>query len=139
MKLSKVVVATDFSKQADSAVHQAMNVCRHTGAELVLAHSYPLTVTQADAAEAALGVEPFRARLRMAMEATHKRLEAERERVSGQGVDVSQVLADSPPERGVGRVRLASAYSLRQLSLSASQSRLLLHCLVLEPRAVTPV
>jgi nucleotide-binding universal stress UspA family protein len=40
MQINKVLVAIDFSSESDLAVRHALNVSRHTGAAIVLAHAY---------------------------------------------------------------------------------------------------
>ena len=101
-KIRRIAVGTDFSMDAGVAVRQAMHLARHLDAELILVHCYPMTQAQLNAHEQSLGrAEEFRAALRDAMNAAHDRLEALHEQLSGQGVVVSQVLADSPADKGI--------------------------------------
>lgn len=101
-KIRRIAVGTDFSMDAGIAVRQAMHLARHLDAELILVHCYPMTQAQLNAHEHALGhAEEFRAALREAMNDAHDRLEALHEQLTGQGVEVSQVLADCPADRGI--------------------------------------
>lgn len=100
--IRRIAVGTDFSEDANIAVRQAMHLARHAGAELVLVHCYPMTQAQLNAYEQSLGrAEEFRKVLRSAMNSAHDQLGELHEQLSGQGVDVSQVLADSPAEHGL--------------------------------------
>jgi nucleotide-binding universal stress UspA family protein len=105
MPLKKVVVGTDFSDQANLAVDHAMAVARHSGAEIVFAHSmavpaaamiapYPVAMPEAD----------YAAGLKSMLEGGRTQLEELRERHKGQGVELSQVFVDDMPESGINKV-----------------------------------
>jgi nucleotide-binding universal stress UspA family protein len=102
MSFTKILAATDFSEHGELAAHQALYLARHTGAELVLAHGCELTAAQLESAERSFGQpELFEKLLRSAIGQAHKDLESARQRLSGQGAPVSQVLVDMPIHEGV--------------------------------------
>ncbi|MCG8423887.1 MAG: universal stress protein [Proteobacteria bacterium] len=102
MRLNKIVVAVDFSDESEFAIQQALEIARHTGAHLTLLHvgavpDHPIGVPatmHTTVAEYLRLVEEDLARDR-------KRLEQIRERISGQGVEVSQVVIDGIPDQGI--------------------------------------
>jgi nucleotide-binding universal stress UspA family protein len=93
MPLSKIAVGVDFSPESQRAVDHATMLARRTGAALTLVHVAtvppPLTVRPNDA---------WAALLRERLAANRARLDELRERLRGQGVDVSQVVADGDPD-----------------------------------------
>ena len=104
MTLSKIVVGTDFSDQAKTAVGHAMSLSRHTGAKMTLMHAlsmpepdytmpYPVTTP-------AVYVE----QVEEIISTARTNLEDLRERLMGQGVDISHVFVNEMPDRGVVQV-----------------------------------
>ena len=102
MSFKKILVAVDFSDESDVAIHRALDVARHTGAKLVLLHvgavpdrpvGVPATMHTTVAEYLRLVEED------LAQDRT--RLEEVRQRVSGQGVEVSHVVIDGIPDRGI--------------------------------------
>ncbi len=101
MAISKIIVGTDFSEQAERAVEHAMAVARHTGAELVLMHAlsmpepdyvmpYPITTPAIYVEQVDTIVKEARAKL-----------DEMRERLIGQGVEVSHVFVNEMADRGI--------------------------------------
>jgi nucleotide-binding universal stress UspA family protein len=83
MEIEKILVATDFSEQADVAVDQAARVARHTGARLTLLH----------AAHGNDGTTP-------------QVLETQREQVAARGVHASvRVVAADPADSIIDAAR----------------------------------
>lgn len=102
MTLAKILVAVDFSTESQSAVQQALEVARHTGAHLVLLHvgavpdrpiGVPATM-HTTVAEYLRLVEEDLVRDR-------KQLEQVRQRISGQGVEISHMVIDGIPDHGI--------------------------------------
>lgn len=102
MTIEKILVAVDFSDESEIAVHQALDMARHVGASLTLLHvgSVP------DKPE---GIPPsmhttVAQYLRIVDEylaEDRRKLEELRERLSGQGVEVSHMVIDGIPDRGI--------------------------------------
>jgi nucleotide-binding universal stress UspA family protein len=92
----KILVAVDFSPESDLAVRHGMAIARHQGAELVLLH----VGTILDPPEP--GFENHAAGYRRAVEQglrdNRERLESMRDRLRGQGVEVTHAVADGFPD-----------------------------------------
>jgi nucleotide-binding universal stress UspA family protein len=102
MKMKKILVAVDFSEESLVAVSQGMDIARLHGASVTLLHvgavpDKPVGVP--------VGMQSTVAQyMRLADEylaEDRDRLEALRERVTGQGVDVSHMVFDGIPDRGI--------------------------------------
>lgn len=92
----KIVVGIDFSPEAGEAARQALGIARHLGAELVLVHVRP-KLELPGVPESARGEErAVRQRWHdedaSALAAAREQLAGIRERLSGQGVPVGQLL-----------------------------------------------
>lgn len=104
MSIRKILVATDFSPQADLALEHAMNIARLTGAEVVLMHATTVPQPGTTVPEGVYGAaERYEAILRDHLADNRAKLEELRERWSGQGVDVSQVFMDAFPDTAIAR------------------------------------
>jgi nucleotide-binding universal stress UspA family protein len=101
--MKKILAATDFSETATQAVMQAMRIARHVGADLILAHSDSLLSDFPSFATEVLGNEALRIDMPSVLASKHRQLEELRQRLLGQGAEVTQVLADAPPEEGICR------------------------------------
>ena len=112
MSISKVLVATDFSEQAELAIKHALSVCRHTGAEMVLMHA--MSISNADFSTPYPIATPvlYPEQLSDIQKDCRDRLQKEREDIAGQGVEVSQVFVDDMPEPGIQRVAKDSEVDL---------------------------
>lgn len=99
MTINKIAVGTDFSEASDTAVSQAMHIARHTGAELLLVHAGSLPAAASEVPESVSStMEEFDTMVREAASADKNALENLRERLSGQGVEVSHALVDGFPD-----------------------------------------
>jgi nucleotide-binding universal stress UspA family protein len=102
MAYTKLLVGVDFSPESDLAVQQALSIARSTGAELVLVHvgvvaERPDEVppSMRATADAYYGV------LAEHLRGNRDRLEELRERLSGQGAPVSQLVVDGFADAGL--------------------------------------
>jgi nucleotide-binding universal stress UspA family protein len=102
MEIKKIVVAVDFSDESEIAVRQALALARRTGANLTLLHvgtvperpaGIPVSM-QSTVAEYMRIVDEYLAEDR-------RRLEELRQRISGQGVEVSHMVIDGIPDKGI--------------------------------------
>ena len=104
----KVVAGVDFSPESEIAARQALDICRRGGHELVLVHAGVIVeippVSDSPAPPVREAVETYRAQLARALEAVRQRLDDLRERLSDQGVVVSQVIVEESPAAGISAV-----------------------------------
>lgn len=101
----KIVVGVDFSPEADEAARQALGVARRLGAELVLVH-VRATLTLPVVSDVARGVDRdtqqrWRDEEARALASVREELARLRERLSGQGGAVSQLLVEDYPDDGL--------------------------------------
>jgi nucleotide-binding universal stress UspA family protein len=89
MNLAKILVGVDFSPESLRAVEHAMSVARHRGGTIVLAHVAAIPPPRNVA-----GNDGWAALLRENLAADRVALADLRERIAGQGVDISQVVHD---------------------------------------------
>jgi len=102
-----IVVGVDFSSESEIAARQSLEVARHTGAEVVLAHAcfIPEFFSGSDADVAIPNaVTDYRESLSAQLDEDRDRLESLRETLTGQGVEVSQVVIDAFPDTGLCEV-----------------------------------
>jgi len=104
-KTEKIVVGIDFSSEAEIAAHQALGIARHLGSELVLVHvcatvELPVVSEKARGEERALQ-ERWRGAEARELAAVREELDGLRERLSGQGAPVSQLLIEDYPDDGL--------------------------------------
>jgi nucleotide-binding universal stress UspA family protein len=100
MELRKIIVGIDFSPAATDATHEAVELARHTGAELVLVHvGAVLDGTLGEAPEGALPHWEQVLQARLAEE--RNQLGALRQRLIGQGAEVSTTVVDAYPDNGL--------------------------------------
>ncbi len=91
MEMNKILVPVDFSEGSEVAVHHALNIARHLDTALVLLHvgvilEHPEDLPGAGSIYAGVA--------RAQLEADRAQLGELRTRISGQGVEVSQMIAD---------------------------------------------
>lgn len=102
---SKIVVGVDFSPASEEAAQQALAICRRGGHDLVLVHAGAVVEVPPPSPSASPAVrqaaEAWRAQLMGALDQVRERLAALRERLSDQGVTVSQVVVEESPAAGV--------------------------------------
>lgn len=101
----KVVVGVDFSPESEIAARQALEICRREGHELVLVYADAVVeippVSDSPSPEVKKAVDTYRAQLVSALESLRERLGDLRERLSDQGVTVSQVVVEDSPAAGI--------------------------------------
>jgi nucleotide-binding universal stress UspA family protein len=113
MAFSIIAVGVDLSPSSEVAVAQAMSLARHDGARLVLVHVGLVP-------EAPEGIPPsmretaarYHGILRDRLGAEREELEALRQRLIGQGVEVSHVVVDGFPDTAVAEAARASGADL---------------------------
>ena len=102
---NKVVVGVDFSPESEIAARQALAICRVGGHELVLVYADAVTEIppMSDSPQPAVreAVETYRSQLAQALGQVRDRLAELRERLSDQGVTVSQVIIEDSPAAGI--------------------------------------
>ncbi len=104
MSIDKILLATDFSPEADVATRQALDVARHTGASVTMMNAVPMLEEEYTPL---LGPTERAKELIAARVADHRAsLEALRERFSGQGVQLSHVVADGYADDAIASVAL---------------------------------
>jgi len=103
MAIKKILVGTDFSSEAMTALDQGMNIARHTDAELVLLHACSIPQPgHPDVPDSVKGAaERFEQMMRDTLDENRQQLEQLRETHSGQGVEVSHMVIDAFPDVGV--------------------------------------
>lgn len=102
MDIKKIVVGIDFSEESDQAAMQALNLARHVGAELVLAHVGMVVEPPTHGGESVRSsIKEWEAMLRSQLTEDRRLLEEMRERMRGQGVEISHVVRDSFADTGL--------------------------------------
>jgi nucleotide-binding universal stress UspA family protein len=95
MNIQKIIVGVDFSHESEVATQHAMNIARHVGAEIVLAHVGAILDTPAPSSTPQhASIKEWESFIRHELAEDRQRLEAVRERLLGQGVEVSHVVRD---------------------------------------------
>jgi nucleotide-binding universal stress UspA family protein len=99
MEPTRIIVGVDFSPESELAAHQAVEVARHLGAELVLIHAgetLELPVLDEESSPAARQAfeETYRTGLARALASRREELASLRERLSGQGPIISQMMVE---------------------------------------------
>lgn len=101
MEHSVIVVGVDLSPESEAAARQALEACRRGGHDLVLLHAGGVVevppVSDSPSPVVREAVETYRAQLARALAGIRERLGDLRERLSDQGVTVSQVLHEDAP------------------------------------------
>jgi nucleotide-binding universal stress UspA family protein len=103
MLLTKIIVGIDFSTESELAARQAVEVARHVGAEVILIHcgetvELPVLDARTTASAREAFEETYRAGLARALAARREELSSLRERLSGQGPTISQVMMEGFPD-----------------------------------------
>jgi nucleotide-binding universal stress UspA family protein len=107
MRAPRVLVGVDFSPEADLAARQAVEVARHIGGDVVLAHcgetvELPELGDKATAA-GRMAFEAYRAELAAGLAARRSQLGVLREQLSGPGAIVSQTMCEGFPDSALCR------------------------------------
>jgi nucleotide-binding universal stress UspA family protein len=148
MKLDPILVGVDFSEPCEDALAAAASVARHVGGRVVLVHAVPLPdmpIVQAQLLAPAEGVaDPS------VLDSARRALDELRERIAGQGVEVSAVCVESSPadaiveaadEHDAGLVVVGShgRTGLRRIALGSVAEKVVRQCerpvLVARPRS----
>ena len=95
MSITKIAVGIDFSPESDSAVQHAMNIARHVGAEVVLVHVGAILDQSFNASETVHpSIKEWETFVHQELAEDRRRLEEMRERLRGQGVEISHLVRD---------------------------------------------
>jgi len=95
MEIKKILVGVDFSVGSEAAVTRALGIARHVGADLCLVHVGVIPEDPAGLPESMAGTAKAYLRILEGQLARDRAaLEDVRTRISGQGVEVSHVVAD---------------------------------------------
>lgn len=101
MTLSKIIVGTDFSEQAECALKQSMVLARHSGADLVLVHALSLPEPNYSTPYPIATPVAYAEQIEEITIEARKKLEGLRESYLGQGVEISHVFIRDMPGRGI--------------------------------------
>jgi nucleotide-binding universal stress UspA family protein len=95
MNITKIAVGIDFSPESDSALQHAMNIARHVGAEVVLVHVGAILDQSFNAGETVHpSIKEWETFVHRELADDRRRLEEMRERLRGQGVEISHLVRD---------------------------------------------
>lgn len=105
--MKRIAVGIDFSPESTLAAHQALDLARHLGAEVVLVHAElfvelpPVGPDPGAQVEAAL--DTYRSRLAAELSESRRKIGELRASLSGQGPQVSQVLVEGMNDEALGQ------------------------------------
>lgn len=134
--IRKILVGTDLTDGAATALEAGIDLARHVGAEVVMVHATMVPDYET----------PFRdppSELSRALESIvderRERMQELRERYDGRGVQISQVLVDAVPAKGIAQaaeevgadlvvVGTHGRKGLRRLLLGSVAKRVVRHC-----------
>jgi nucleotide-binding universal stress UspA family protein len=95
MNIKKIAVGIDFSPESEIATRQAMEIARHVGAEVTLVHVGAILDPSVDMGETVHpSIKEWEGYVRQELAEDRRRLEEWRERLTGQGVEISHVIRD---------------------------------------------
>jgi len=95
MDIKKILVGVDFSPESEAAVRQALNIARHAGAEICLLHVGVIPEGPSGLPDAVAGTaSAYTKVVREQLAEDRSALEELRERIAGQGCDVSHMVVD---------------------------------------------
>ncbi len=95
MNIKKIAVGIDFSPESEIATQHAMNIARHVGAEVVLVHvGAILDQTEQASTPKNASIKEWESFIRHELAEDRQRLDTVRERLLGQGVEISHVVRD---------------------------------------------
>lgn len=102
MSPKTILVGIDFSDESEVAAAQALEIARHAGAKIIFLHAgaipdEPLGVPESMSAT----VDAFRAELQDRLHQDRERLEQLRQRFSGQGAEISNMVIEGFPDTGI--------------------------------------
>ncbi len=93
MEMRKILVGVDFSPESDAAVKQSLNLARHVGAEIVLLHVGVIPEDAGSTPDVSAGAAYTKV-VKEQLASDRNALEELRERIDGQGVQVSHMVVD---------------------------------------------
>jgi universal stress protein E len=100
--MKRIAVGVDFSPESEVAARRALEVARRLGGQLVLVHVETFVeLPPPEQPAAARMADTYRARVAASLEADRRRLAELRERLAGQGPEVSQVVAEGFADEGL--------------------------------------
>ncbi|WP_428263184.1 universal stress protein [Haliangium sp.] len=102
MDIKKIVVGIDFSDEARAATRQALNIARHTGAEVVLVHVG--TVLDSPRHEGGVmhsTIKEWEELVREQLAEDRRELDEMRQRMHGQGVEITHLVRDGFADTGL--------------------------------------
>lgn len=95
MNIKKIAVGIDFSPESEIATQHAMHIARRLGAEVVLVHvGAILDQGEQTSASKNASIKEWESFIRHELAEDRQRLESVRERLLGQGVEISHVVRD---------------------------------------------
>lgn len=95
MSIKKIAVGVDFSPESEIAIRHAIQIARHVGAEVVLVHVGAILEHPFNTGEVVHpSFKEWERIVEQELAADRRRLEELRERLLGQGVDISHVIRD---------------------------------------------
>lgn len=95
MNIKKIAVGIDFSPESEIATRHAMEIARHVGAEIALVHVGAILDPSVDMGETVHpSIKEWERYVRLELAEDRRRLEEWRERLTGQGVEISHVVRD---------------------------------------------
>ncbi len=101
MSLKKIVVATDFSEQAEVATSHAFALAKKSGAELHVVHALGISAVGAAMPYPVTVPEVYSVQVSEIRKAERERLDSLCESFSGQGVTVIPVFVEAHPDEGI--------------------------------------
>lgn len=102
MTIAKILAAVDFSEESDIAVKQALALARQQGAQLTLLHAGLVPEQPPGLPESMRAVaDDYLRVLDEHLSADRRRLQDLRERLSGQGAEISHMVRDGPPAQAI--------------------------------------
>lgn len=96
-----IVLATDFSREAEIALEQALQLARRSGGRVTLVHAAPLDRATMLTSLHSIGLEDTSARLSDAVASARAKLDDLHKRYADEGVDLSRELVSAPAYHGV--------------------------------------
>lgn len=102
MDIKKIVVGVDFSEESEQAVREALNIARHVGAELALVHiGVVVEPPKHLGGSVHSSIKEWESMLRDQLAEDRRQLEEIRERMRGQGVEISHLVRDGFADTGL--------------------------------------
>lgn len=117
MDLKRIVIGVDASPESEVAVRHGLNIARHVGADIVLVHAGEIPPAARPAGRAA---DTYELLAREELAETRRMLEDLRERLSGQGVEVSHMVVPGFPDTGIAEAAIELGAALAVVGTHAA-------------------